>query len=149
VQRAKWHRLLREGIVAVKGIYYILLSILKVFASPASTMQQLERLYRYNEEVGPFFLELPVSSPADWRDACIDDRCNVAPAAAAAQQSELSLPHLASHACPAAVSHVLPNIAQASILSGAVKASLQHDAAFQSPRSPATRSCCSTPRKFY
>jgi hypothetical protein len=91
-------------------------------------MQQLERLYRYNEEVqSSCFPEPPVaSSSSNWRDACCDENI------------------LASHE----LEFVSLSSLGSSCLTDLVKASTLRAIGPLSPRSPATLSTCSTPRKF-
>jgi hypothetical protein len=111
-------------------------------------MEQLERLYRYNEEVDPSFAEPAIaSSPSRWRDACADD-LTLAPASNDTLRSETLLQLLSPQIETVQTSLVFPWPSITLCQTDAVKSSTP-TAGFLSPRSPATLSCCSTPRKFY
>jgi hypothetical protein len=111
-------------------------------------MQQPDRLYRYNEEVGSFYVEFSVASPDQWRDACAEDQCRVPPVSnelyqgAASEQHELQFVATEDNLSTCHASSDLVD-------SESIKSLKLSGSGFLSPRSPATRSCCSTPRKIH
>jgi hypothetical protein len=124
------------------------LTLSRIFQSKNTVlMEQLERLYRYNEEVDSSFAEPAIaSSSSRWRDACADDRI-VAPASDDTLRSETLMQILTSHIETVQTSLVFPCSPNSLCQTNAVKSSTP-TAGFLTPRSPATLSCCSTPRKF-
>jgi hypothetical protein len=110
------------------------------------TMSQLERLYRYNEEVDSSFSEPAIaSSHSNWRDACADD-LRVAPASEdklhSTQLEQLQLQSQFQTPQNVFSSH-WSAVCQKDVVMPVTSEG------FLSPRSPATLSSCSTPRTLY
>jgi hypothetical protein len=127
----------------------ILPSLAFFFHNTTANMQQPERLYRYNEEVDSSYAEPPVaSSHSQWRDACADDACP------AATSDDALLSENLDQLLQSKLQVVQQSLNFSCALRPArqidfVKSQRTPDAGFLSPRSPATLSNCSTPRKFY
>ncbi len=148
-------RCIRMGLMWIKDYKHtipgemllVTISSLSSFEQNTDTiMQQLERLYRYNEHVDSSYLEPPVaSSPSRWRDACSEHRCssNATPGSDAPWKQSTSVEDSLIFLCSPCTSNPCSS---EFIKTEFIKTN--PDATFLSPRSPATRSCCSTPRKW-